>query len=324
MFLFIPLKTKKSRKLKIFVSIFLYLFVLQFVVAQKSDAEGSMDHPLLTRFNQSYIYDYEETSFDVYTIVTGGMEDSKFSSTQEVEGRIYRIFYSLPTDAGSSYEIYSNYMNALKSHGATILFSCKNVGECGKYFWDELRGVDKKLLLPAYYGEEMAYIAAKFSKDGKGYYLTVIPGYGLGEQGYHITVVEVQEMDQQINLEGIEKAMLDQGKVSLYGILFDTGSDKLKESSFTEVDLIAQYLKKNKDKKVYVVGHTDNTGSYQNNMELSERRAAALNKVLVSKYGISENRLTAAGVGPLSPESKNTTDEGRQKNRRVEIVLNEI
>lgn len=300
----------------------LLLGFFQLALAQ-TDKEGSKDHPLIQRFKQSYIYNYEETSFEPYSMVTGKSDGSKFTSTQEIEGKIYRIFYSLSTDAGSVYEIYSNYLNALKSNGAKILFQCKNTADCGRYFWDYLRKMDPKIQMPAYYGEEMAYIAAKFSKDGMGYYVTIIPGYGLSEIGYEVTVVEAKEMEQQISLEGIERAMNENGKVSLYGILFDTGSDVIKESSFAEIELIAQYLKNNPGKKVYVVGHTDNTGNYESNMTLAGKRAAAVVRTLTSKYGISASRMTPAGVGPVAPESKNTSEEGRKKNRRVEVVLNE-
>ncbi len=305
------------------VLVILMIGFFQFAFAQ-TDKKGSQDHSLIQRFKQSYIYDYEIISFEPYTIVTGKSDGSKLTSTQEVEGKVYRIFYSLPTDAGSVYEIYSNYLNALQSNGAEILFNCKNLSDCGRYFWDYLRDLDKKIQMPPYYGEESAYLAAKFSKDGMGYYVTIIPGYGLSEMGYEVTVVEVKEMEQQISLDGIEKAMNDKGKVSLYGILFDTGSDVIKESSYKEIDLIAQYLKKNTRKKVYIVGHTDNTGSYSTNLTLSEKRAKAVMTALSSKYGISADRMTSVGVGPVAPESKNTSEEGRKKNRRVEIVLNEI
>ncbi|MCB0663369.1 MAG: OmpA family protein [Saprospiraceae bacterium] len=300
----------------------IWIGIFQSAIAQ-SDKDGSKDHPLIQRFKQSYIYNYEETSFDPFTIITGKSDGSKFTSTQEVEGKIYRIFYSLSTDAGSVYEIYSNYLNALKSNGAKILFSCKNTTDCGRYFWDYLRDKDEKIKMPAYYSEELAYISAKFSKDGIGYYVTIIPGYGLGEMGYEVTVVEVKEMEQQISLAGIEKALNENGKVSLYGILFDTGSDVIQERSFAEIEMIGLYLKNNPSKKVYVVGHTDNVGSYESNISLSDKRAKSVINALISKYGISANRMIAAGVGPVAPESKNTMEEGRKKNRRVEIVLNE-
>ncbi|MCB0540789.1 MAG: OmpA family protein [Bacteroidetes bacterium] len=307
---------------KVSLLVLLIAFVSQSAFAQ-NDKEGSKDHPLIQRFKQSYIYDYEVTSFEPYSVVTGKSNGTKLTSTQEVEGKVYRIFYSLPTDAGSVYEIYTNYLNAFKNSGAEILFSCKNLSDCGRYFWDYLGKLDKKMQMPAYYGEELAYLAAKFSKDGMAYYVTVIPGYGLSEMGYEVTVVEAKEMSQQITLGSFEKAMNEKGKVSLYGILFDTGSDVIKQSSYAEIELIAQYLKNNPGKKVYIVGHTDNTGGYELNMKLSEKRALSVINALTSKNGISSSRLTAAGVGPVAPESVNTTEEGRKKNRRVEVVLNE-
>lgn len=309
--------------MKQFILTLIILASVQPLFAQRADKEGSQDHPLIQRFGQSYIYFYEETSFDPVTIATGKSNGSNITSTQELEGKVTRIFYSLPTEAGSVYEIYSNYLNALKSEGATILFSAKNKADCGKYFWDYLRETDSKMLIPAYYGEEIAYITAKFSKDGMSYYVTILPGYGLSELGYEVTVVETKEMSQQISLDGIEKALNDKGKVSLYGILFNTGSDVIQSSSYGEIEMIAQYLKKNPRKNIYVVGHTDNTGNYNSNMSLSERRAKAVKNMLISKHGIPSSRMIAAGVGPVAPEDKNTMESGRKKNRRVEIVLNE-
>lgn len=297
------------------------LIVFPILLFAQKDKEGSKDHSLVPRFKNAAIYDYEEKSFDLYTLPTGSYANGKYAATKEVEGKVYRIFYTLPTSSGTTYEIFSNYKKALSAEGATILFSCKNVSECGKEFWYHL---SDKYLMPAYYGEDLAFLAANFSKDGKVYYITVLAGYGLGEQGYEIHVIEADEMQQHVSLSGIEKAMNSDGKMPFYGILFDTGSDILKPSATTELQLIAEYLKKNSTKKIYVVGHTDNTGNFEGNMSLSEKRALAVVATLVQKYGISNSRLKAVGVGPVAPVRKNTTDDGRKKNRRVEIVLNEI
>ncbi|UBM58287.1 OmpA family protein [Marinilongibacter aquaticus] len=295
------------------IALLLLCFIPGILFAQ-NDKEGSKDHPLIQRFKDSYIYDYEETSFNPYIFFTGK------GSTMGVEGKVFRIFYSLPTSSGSTYEIFTNYKNALTAKGATILYSCKNTKDCGNNLWNEISG---NYLMPAYYGENLAYLAAKFSKDGLAYYIVVTPGYGLGEQGYEVDIVETKEMDQQISLDGIEKALNENGKVSLYGILFDSGSDKLQPSSYAEIELIAQYLKNHGDKKVYIVGHTDNTGNFDLNMGLSEKRAQAVVNALSSKYNISSAKMKPIGVGPAAPESNNTTDAGRKKNRRVEVVLNE-
>ena len=70
----------------------------------------------------------------------------------------------------------------------------------------------------------------------------------------------------------------------------------------------------------YVVGHTDNVGEFGYNMGLSERRAAAAVKELTAKYGVAASRLKPAGAGPIAPVAPNDGEEGRAKNRRVELV----
>lgn len=301
-----------------YLKLFLVILMFPLTSMAQKDKVGSKDHPLFQRFKQSYIYDYEVTSFDSYTIAMGKEVNSKLSTKKEVEGKVFKIFYSLPTDAGSTYEIYSNYLNALKSQGASILFSCKKVSECGKYFWGAL-GDANKYLMPAYYGEELAYIAAKFSKDGMTYYVAIVAGYGLSEQGYEIHVIETKEMNQQINMDGIEKALDKDGKIALYGIYFDTGKSMIKSGSEQELNEVVNFLKKNSSVKLYVVGHTDDVGNFDSNMTLSKARATAVVNYLVSK-GISSSRLKAVGDGPTAPVASNGTDAGKQKNRRVELV----
>jgi len=84
--------------------------------------------------------------------------------------------------------------------------------------------------------------------------------------------------------------------------------------------IIAEMLKQNNSLKVYVVGHTDMTGTLEHNLELSKRRAESVVKKLVDTYGISSSRLKAMGVGPLCPVATNQSEETRKLNRRVELV----
>ena len=110
------------------------------------------------------------------------------------------------------------------------------------------------------------------------------------------------------------------GRVAIYGIYFDTDSYKIKPESEPTLKAIAELLKTKSSLNVYVVGHTDMTGDLNHNMKLSESRAKAVVDALVKDYGISAKRLIAKGDGPLAPVSTNKTDEGRQLNRRVELV----
>jgi len=102
-------------------------------------------------------------------------------------------------------------------------------------------------------------------------------------------------------------------------ILFDTGKSTIKSESQAIIDEIYKLLKENPSLKVSIEGHTDNVGNSENNKKLSENRAKAVVDALVAK-GINQQRLSAVGHGQERPVADNRTEEGRAKNRRVEIV----
>ena len=110
------------------------------------------------------------------------------------------------------------------------------------------------------------------------------------------------------------------GRVATQGIYFDSGSDRVRPESSPTLKEIAQMLTEHPDLAITIEGHTDNVGSAQANHDLSNRRAAAVKQALVSTYGIDAARLTSAGFGDTKPVAKNDTPEGRQQNRRVELV----
>lgn len=108
--------------------------------------------------------------------------------------------------------------------------------------------------------------------------------------------------------------------VVLRNVLFDTNSAVILESSFSELNELVGYLKRNNTKKIAISGHTDNVGSDAANQKLSEARATSVMAYLVTN-GIEESRLTAIGFGEEKPVDSNDTFEGRQKNRRVEFIF---
>ncbi len=123
-----------------------------------------------------------------------------------------------------------------------------------------------------------------------------------------------------VDAAAMAKEVAATGHVALYGIYFDTNKTDIKPESAPALDEIAKFLKQDPKVTVYVVGHTDNVGGYESNMGLSQRRAEAVVKELTTKYGIAATRLKAAGSGPLAPVAPNGTEDGRAKNRRVELV----
>ncbi|MFZ6011919.1 MAG: OmpA family protein [Bacteroidota bacterium] len=137
---------------------------------------------------------------------------------------------------------------------------------------------------------------------------------------FGIITVEVMEMNQEVSAKDIQGSIGSQGKVALYGILFDTGKADIKPGSEKAIQEIANYLKENAKVGIYVVGHTDNAGDFGANIKLSKARAEALKNYLMAKHNISATRLSADGVASLCPVASNDTEDGRKMNRRVEIV----
>lgn len=115
-------------------------------------------------------------------------------------------------------------------------------------------------------------------------------------------------------------ALEEEGRVVTQGIFFDTGSDKIRPESSPTLREIGDMLKEYSDLRLLIEGHTDDTGSADGNRTLSEARAGAVKAFMVSEYGIGDDRLETAGLGPDKPVGDNGTPEGRQMNRRVELV----
>jgi len=168
-------------------------------------------------------------------------------------------------------------------------------------------------------------MAAKLTRaEGDVYVALCVAGFGWYQYPLvQLDIIETKPMETglvKVNAEAMAKDIELTGHVSIYGIFFDTGKADVKPQSEEALVEIAKLLGQNAALTLYVVGHTDNVGILSSNMELSQRRAEAVLAVLVSKYGIGTDRLHAAGVGPLSPIAANKVEEGRAKNRRVELV----
>jgi outer membrane protein OmpA-like peptidoglycan-associated protein len=138
---------------------------------------------------------------------------------------------------------------------------------------------------------------------------------------YEVTIVEAQAMRQDVTADAaaMGKDIVASGKTVIYGIYFDTGSATIKPESEPALVEMVKLLKSTPALKAFVVGHTDNVGSLELNLKLSGDRADALVKALVVR-GIAPGRLKAAGVGPYCPIGSNASEEGKAKNRRVELV----
>ena len=279
---------KKANRLS---EIFLLVGILMLIVYNthaQSDAEGSKDPALFTRMPGYHIYRYDDVQFDQYEFKISN------DKTQVVEGHSLFIIYD-PNDniqIPSPLQIGRNYINAAKSIGGQLVYEFHDPGE------DVVVKVVKNDM------ETWAYITAN------------------GNGSYSIHLIEKQTMKQDVVADAstMSQSIKESGKVALYGIYFDTGKTDVKPESEVSLKEIVKLLKDEPNLKLYVVGHTDNTGQFESNMKLSQERAIAVVNALVSKYNVNISRLKACGDGPTAPVATNDTDEGRALNRRVELV----
>jgi outer membrane protein OmpA-like peptidoglycan-associated protein len=277
-------------------------------------ADEKKDHPLLTRYPGSEIQKLESEDFAKYKLVVA-IENGKELTGRELEGKLTRLVYANPSGR-STLEIYRNYREALEKAGAKVLFSCEMESCLPAYArsqWSRYNG-----LFTAADGDPR-YLAAQLAAKGGEAYVAVM----VGKKRSQVDVLEMQAMDTGlvvVDPKALGSGIDRDGRVSVYGIYFDTDKATIKPESKAALDAIAELLRGRPTLAVYVVGHTDTDGSLAHNMDLSRNRARAVADALVAEYKIDRKRLEGHGVGPLAPAAPNTSDQGKAKNRRVELV----
>ena len=238
------------------------------------------------------IYHYEDKQFDAhkFRVTQNGKE-----TAESVEGHftywVYVFDKSTGATAPSKLQIIRNYQEAAAKIGGSTLFENPNV------------------------------TTLKIAKDQKIFWVEVNP-VATGTE-YALRIVEQQAMAQDVvaNAEALKAGLADIGHVELQGIFFDTGKADIKPESEAALKEVAKLLQGSGELKVWVVGHTDYMGSTESNLTLSSARAASVVKYLTGTLGIDPKRLGSFGAGPYAPIASNKTEEGRAKNRRVELVV---
>ena len=259
------------------------------------DVKGAKDHPLLTRYPESRITDYEK-NFNSVKFKVGKSADGKVEE-KAIEGQatIIKYFYKSAENQPSPLQIIRNYQNAIKAIKGEVVFERAP---------EEMDGGETTL---------------KASANGKDIWIKVEPDiWSAPTQSYRLSIVEVEAMAQVISANALLDALNKDGFIALY-INFDTAKAVLKADGDATVKEIVAMLKAAPEMKISIEGHTDNVGTPTSNQKLSEARATAVMDAVV-KAGIAKNRLSAKGLGQTTPIADNRTDEGKAKNRRVELV----
>ncbi len=264
----------------------MFLFMATDLPAQKPDRAGCQDHALFpTRMPGYYIVDCKVQEFGVYEFF------SVKGPKTPVEGKFTYIAYHIVNrkEEPSGIAVVRNYDNAIRKVGGTIV-------QISPERW----------------------VNGKIVKDGQEVWAQAEKGNG----AIWLRVVEKKAMEQHIVADAavFGNDIKSTGHTAIYGIQFDTGKSTIKPESAQAIGEIAKLLKADPGLKLGVVGHTDSVGSVESNIKLSQERAEAVLQALVRDHGIASARLKAYGCGLFAPVASNDTEEGRAKNRRVELV----
>ena len=258
------------------------------------DIGGAKDHPLLTRYPDSFITEYTK-NYNATEFQVGARGTPPKVETVEGDTTTARYFYESPEKQPSPLQLMRNYQNAVKQIGGTVVY--------------------ERLPKDLDAGETTLQVTT----GGKDVWIKVLPDiFSAPTQSYQLIITEVAAMAQVISANELLQELNKNGFIALY-INFDTGKADLKQDGVATVKEIATLLKTNPTLKLGVEGHTDNVGDAASNKKLSEARAKSVTAAIVAS-GVDAARLSAAGFGQEKPVADNRTEEGRAKNRRVELV----
>jgi len=268
------------------------LAIVPVVLTADEDVEGCKDSKFLSRIPGCFITECDNKEFDAAEIQVGAYDEKTESIPKKtLEGKKEFLRFTCP-DNVSLLQIQRNAQNALKAAGYTIVYNGKSEVE------------------------EPMVTANKGAT-----WVEVTTTAAAGPPEYALTTVQVEQMAQlmEANADAWAAAILASGRVAVYGLTFDTGKATLRPEGEPVLNEVLKLLTQNPSWKLRVEGHTDNVGDAGANLKLSEARAAAVVAWLVARK-VDAARLTSQGFGDTKPVAGNDTEEGRAKNRRVELV----
>jgi OOP family OmpA-OmpF porin len=286
--------------------------------AQTRDIAGARDFPGIGRFAGSVVTGYQVKDFDAARMQAAPFKDDKPADARRLEGRITRIAYR--TAPGPSIlEVSRNFETQLTKAGFETLLAC-DTDACGGIPFSE--AVDT-LPVPQMWvdGFNYHYFFAHKTDAGRETYASVLVSQNNQDITAQLVVAELGAIeDKMVNAAAMAKGLGETGHIALYGIYFDTDKAVLKPESRPTLEQIARLLTSQPQLNVFIVGHTDNQGAYEYNLDLSRRRAEAIAAELMKSFRIAQPRLRTAGLGFLAPVGSNASEAGRALNRRVELV----
>jgi len=270
------------------------LLLPAFAAVAQDDAPRSKDHPLLTRYPDSFIVEYEK-NFNSVEFAVGRKGGEPERKAVEGDATTITYFHKKPENQPSALQVLRNYQGAIKSIGGEVVYErLPKDGDGGE-------------------------TTLRVNTGGKEVWVRLEPGiFSAPTQSYKLWIVEVAAMQQVVSANKLLDELDKNGFIALY-INFDTGKWDLKADGKAAVAEIVKMLKAAPALKIAIEGHTDNVGQAAANKTLSEKRAQSV-MAAVAAGGIEARRLSASGFGQEKPIADNRSEEGRAKNRRVELV----
>lgn len=316
--------------------ILLIPFLILPLFAQDEPTNGK-DHPLIPRYPGSSMIYYNKIPDASYNVIFGPMkrpspdEDYRLTDIKRIRGSVTRIQYK--TNEPDISKVAEYFESLLRENGFEISAFAKSdkpMNVAGRNWviaaFKDLEYKDMSNITGTKTGIDNRYYIAGYLQrlSNKNHFTMVINEFDKNEIYIHVDII-TSEFDPQrreiLSAELIAQSIYEDGFATIYGIMFEMNSTDLSNESFPALDEVARYLNNNRGVNLYVVGHTSSYGKIDDLKEFSKRMAESVVTELITKYNIEPHRLIPKGVGPLSPVTTNSDSEGREINKRIEIVL---
>jgi len=303
----------------------------------QTDVPNSKDSPIVSRFAGSTIAAYHAANYDEVLLPMGPLRHSEFAQSLPTTGKVTRIVYASPAGKSAT-EVFANFRDSLQGSGFKLLYSCTPgttaATACGGYnfahtYADPILtqdGAHRNAMIDLLFSAEddVRYFTAELQRDSRKVDVGVLVSQnGSRPAGVLLQVIESGQMPTNqvtVDAAAMSRGLQSEGKIALYGLQFDTDSANLRADSDATLKQMSDLLHQQPKLKVYIVGHTDNSGSLEHNLALSQHRAESVIKALTSQFGIAAERLSSKGLAAYSPVTSNHDEAGKARNRRVEMV----
>jgi OmpA-OmpF porin, OOP family len=305
-----------------------------------TDVKGTSDHPQVQRFKGSSIRYMEKKVFGELTMSLSSANVTPFK-TRTVEGVSTTLVYTMPNDLATLEAMRAYQAEFAKLGEVHVLFQGVNSGgrkeldDFGADFFKQTYGDENGSSKWMIFNKEFRYMALQIKRPDGDMFATIYAGLNADTSGGYYVMVPADRVGVRIDIiepkpqvarmttvssSEMSTELTKNGRVSLYGILFDTAKADVKPESKAALLEIAKLMKANATLKLLVVGHTDTQGMFEINRDLSMRRAKAVVLALSTQYGVDAKRLQSFGASYAAPVASNASEAGRAKNRRVELV----